>query len=112
MNRSILMLMCIALLAPPVWANDADKNLLDWQLRRLLQPLPREVAKENAGQIYIYDGLTDKAVERALDSQFSRIQYMMFVGTIKTDEKGNAIIDPVTGQMQLDSSGCVSPAAE
>jgi len=111
MNPSILILLWTALLAQPAWASNTNKNLHDWQLTRLLQPHPREVARENAGQVYIYDGLTDKEVERALDTQFSRIQNMMFVGTVKTDTKGSAIVDPVTGQVQRDSSGCGSDAA-
>ena len=89
---------------------DADKALHDWQVRRLTQPLPQELAKERSGSVYIYDGLTDREVDAALDHQFGRIQYMMFVGTKKTDEQGRLKRDSVTGQVMQESGGCDSSA--
>ncbi|NWG39463.1 MAG: hypothetical protein HXY27_05805 [Hydrogenophilaceae bacterium] len=94
----------MAVLAAPVIAggeNAAQTNLHQWQLRRLNQPTERERAQEIAGGIYIYDGLTDKEVDHALDRHFDRIENMMFMGTIKTlptgdiqrDEKGNAVTE-------------------
>jgi hypothetical protein len=37
--------------------------------------------------VYLYDGLTEREVDSALDTQFPRIQNMTFVGTAKTDER-------------------------
>ena len=89
---------------------DADKALHDWQLRRLTQPLPQELAKERSGSVYIYDGLKDREVDVALTSHFERIQYMMFVGTKKTDEQGNLKLDSATGQVMQESGGCGTSA--
>jgi hypothetical protein len=89
---------------------DADKALHDWQVRRLTQPLTQELAKERSGSVYIYDGLTDREVDAALTSHFERIQYMMFVGTKKTDKQGNLKLDSATGRAMQESGGCSSSA--
>lgn len=85
---------------------DPDQALHDWQVRRLMQPLPQEIEKEKSGSVYIYDGLTDREVDMALSAQFNRIQHMMFVGTKKTDASGRVQVDATTGQVQQESSGC------
>lgn len=89
-------------------AQDPDQALHDWQLRRLMQPLPFERAKEQRGSVYIYDGLTEQEVEAALGLHFDRIQYMMFVGTVKTDASGEPLRD-AGGQPVQESGGCSSP---
>lgn len=61
-------------------AGGPDQALHDWQLRRLMDPLPHELKKERAGGVYICDGLTEREVDRALDAHFDRIQHMMFMG--------------------------------
>ena len=85
---------------------DPDKALHDWQVQRLMEPLPRDLEKERKGRVYIYDGLTEREVDTALDTQFPRIQNMMFVGTVKTDTSGKALQDPVSGQSIQESGGC------
>lgn len=79
-------------------AQDPDQALHDWQLRRLMQPLPHELEKERSGSVYIYDGLTEPEVETALNAHFDRIQHMMFMGTVKTDGSGQPLRDSATGQ--------------
>lgn len=59
---------------------DPDKALHDWQVRRLMDPSPQELETERMGNVYIYDGLTELEVDTALNTHFSRIQHMMFVG--------------------------------
>ena len=107
-----MVLGALAAASLPVQAADQgpDKGLHDWQLRRLTQPLPQELAKERSGSVYVYDGLNDREVDAALDSQFNRIQYMMFVGTKKTDERGRVKQDPATGRVMQESGGCSSSA--
>jgi hypothetical protein len=90
-------------------AQDPDQALHDWQVRRLMQPLPHELIKERSGSVYIYDGLTEREVETALDTNFNRIQYMMFVGTVKTDASGQPLLDTSTGQVVQESGGCSNP---
>jgi hypothetical protein len=38
----------------------------------------------------IYDGLTDRDVERAFDEQFDRLEHMMFIRVVVTDDSGKA----------------------
>jgi hypothetical protein len=86
-------------------SDDAQANLQQWQLRRLNQPSERELAQEQEGKVYVYDGLTDRQVDRALDANFPRIEHMMFIGTVKTDAKGEALKDD-QGHAVAESPGC------
>jgi hypothetical protein len=85
---------------------DTDKALHDWQVRRLMEPSPSELETERKGSVYIYDGLTDREVETALDAHFGRIQYMMFVGTVKTGKAAEPSQHDDPGQPIQESSGC------
>lgn len=87
-------------------AKDMDLALHDWQVRRLMQPSPRELKDEALGKVSIYDGLTDREVEQALNGHFNRIEFMMFMGTIKTDERGQVLKDAETGEPLQESNGC------
>lgn len=98
----------MAVIAAPVHAgnDEAQANLQQWQLRRLNQPTDRERAQESAGGIYIYDGLTDRQVDNALDRHFDRIENMMFMGTVKTSPSGDAQRDE-RGNVATESGGCM-----
>jgi hypothetical protein len=85
---------------------DPDKGLHDWQVQRLMAPSPRAIEKEREGYVYIYDGLAEREVETALDTQFPRIQNMMFVGTVKTDTHGEPLQDAESGEPIQESGGC------
>ena len=83
-------------------ASDAARaNLEQWLLRRLNDPTARERAHERKGNVYIYDALTDRDVDLALNRHFERIEYMMFVGTRRTDPNGTA-----PGDGETESPGC------
>ena len=85
-------------------ANDAaEANLEQWLLWRLNDPTQRERAHEREGNVYIYDGLTDRDVDLALSRHFDRIEYMMFVGTRRTEPSGTA-----PGDGETESPGCGS----
>jgi hypothetical protein len=77
----------------------------DWQMRRLMQPSSAELAREARGEIVIYDGLTDAQVEAALSAHPARMRNMMFVGTIVTDEQGQALMND-GGMFVLQDDGC------
>lgn len=85
---------------------DPDKALHDWQVQRLMEPSPRDLEKEHKGYVYIYDGLTEQEVDTALDTQFARMQNMMFVGTVKTDTSGKPLQDAATGRSVQESGSC------
>ena len=93
---STIMLLCAA---RPVAAND-------WQEKLLFNPHDSQLKLEQRGRIMIYDGLTDKQIARVFDTQFDRIEAMMFVRTIMTNEEGNAIRDSETGQIIVEDDGC------
>lgn len=71
-----------------------------------MRPIPQELQDEHSGKVYIYDGLTDREVDQALDNHFQRIESMMFVGTVKTDEQGQPLIDTESGKPMQESGGC------
>lgn len=85
---------------------DPDKSLHDWQVQRLMAPSPRDLEKERKGSVYIYNGLTEREVDAALETQFPRIQNMMFVGTVKTDARGNPLQDAESGKYVQESPSC------
>jgi hypothetical protein len=65
----------------------------DWQLQRLLEPTPAHLNSERQGRVYIFDGLHESTVDRALDTQFGRIQNMMFVDVRHTADDGTEYFD-------------------
>lgn len=74
--------------------------------RRLFEPTSGELRAEAAGRIYIYEGLRDRDVERALEEEFKRVQNMMFIRVKPTDEGGNPAKDPITGAEYVQDDGC------
>ncbi len=89
----------------PVYA-DPPGEARDWQLHRLFQPSAEQQAAERGGRVTIYDGLHDVDVERALDSEFRRVQSMMFVRTVVTDGKGVPQRDESSGEVVVEDDDC------
>ena len=54
----------------------------------------------------IYEGLRDIDIQRAMDEEFGRVENMMFIRTIKTDETGKTARDPETGVAVTSDDGC------
>lgn len=65
----------------------------DWQERRLLAPTANQQRMEQQGRVYIYDGLHEETVDRALDTEFDRVQNMMFIGVKRTTVDGGVSAD-------------------
>ncbi len=84
-------LFILVLLVIPSLAGQAAAA--DWQTRRLLEPSATQQHAETRGSVYIYDGLHEDTVDRALDGQFGRIQNMMFVGVRHTTVAGDEFAD-------------------
>jgi hypothetical protein len=76
------------------------------ELRRLFEPSGAELAEEARGRIHIYEGLRDTDVQRALDEAFDRVENMMFIRTIKTDDRGEVQRDPDSGAVEIEDDGC------
>jgi hypothetical protein len=105
--RALLCVTGLGFLAPSqASAEDADSGVAAIEMRRLLQPTPAELAQEQKGRIYIYDGLRAVDIENAMDTAFDRIENMMFIRVRKTDEQGKTLRDPATGEPQFEDDGC------
>lgn len=102
--RALIHPSLVAFSCVTVTAAAADVSEID--LRRLFEPSISERAAEGKGEIYIYEGLRDIDVQRAMDEQFDRVENMMFIRTIKTDETGKTARDPKTGAAVTSDDGC------
>ncbi len=78
----------------------------DFQRNALFQPSERQLEREASGSVFIYDGLTDREVDIAMDQQPERIKAMMFVRTKTTDVNGELARDPKTGDVVAEDDGC------
>ena len=89
-------------------AGAADPVVVDdeWQIRRLMEPTAEKLEAERRGLVVIYDGLTDKTIERAMNEQFDRIESMMFIRTVVTDDEGDPMEDPDIGGLLTLNDGC------
>ena len=60
-----------------------ESAVYQWQIKRLMSPDDRTLAKEKSQSVvFIYENLKLSDVEKALDEHFSRMENMMFVGTL------------------------------
>jgi hypothetical protein len=82
----------------PAEAGSSYVGSEEWQMRRLLEPTPVERAEEAAGRIFIYDGLSRAEIDAALDTEFERMENMMFIRVKK--EK------PAGGPVAYEDDGC------
>jgi hypothetical protein len=86
--------------------DSADATYEAWQAKRLFQPTERQLHQERMGKIFIYDGLKETYVARALEEQFDRVGSMMFVNVVVTDAQGQPKADPESGEVVTQDDGC------
>jgi hypothetical protein len=82
-----------------VAADDRPPGFNEWQERRLLAPTPGEREREREGQVFIYDGMENSRVQRALDLNFDRIENMMFTRVHHPAPSG-------AGPVYVEEDGC------
>lgn len=103
-NNVLLILAMSAVFSHSTLADDDSQ--LNWQLGLLFNPGDHQYEMERRGRVFIYDGLRDSVIEQALDEQFNRIEGMMFVNTVLTDDHGAPLTDPVTGEFLVENDSC------
>jgi hypothetical protein len=105
--RLLALLMVSTLGGVPAATANADSSPVKrWQMARLLEPTQADLRAEAKGRVMIYDGLTDRDVERAFDEQFDRLEHMMFIRVVVTDDSGKARRSE-TGEVVTESDdGC------
>lgn len=89
----------------PVQAALSGPTGNEWQLKRLFAPTQRQLTQEAKGKVFIYYGLRDVDIERAMREEFNRVQNMMFAGTIITNE-GEPKKDVASGDWLREDDGC------
>lgn len=108
---SVITTLFLVLIAGSIQAEESldDLAMLDtadkWQVNRLFEPTNYQRKKEFQGQIMIYDGLRDTTVKEALNTNFDRIENMMFTRVIVTDESGEPELD-AAGNVIIEDDGC------
>ena len=81
-------------------------DMYEIEKRRLFSPTTAERASQDRGQVYIYDGLRDVDIGRAIDEHFGRVEHMMFIRVKITDDRGKPAKDPSTGAAVINDDDC------
>lgn len=90
-----------------VCADDFNNNSMqEWNLKRLLHPSKQQLAMEHKHKVFLYMGMKDVDVDRAMDMYFNRIESMMIAGIIRTDKSGRVMRDPNTGEVLTEDDSC------
>ena len=107
-NKATACISCItiAILTSTSAVAAGNEKIDSYQQNALFQPSNGQLVRESQGLVYIYDGLTDKTIDKAMDDQPARIKSMMFVNTKLTDENGNLLRDTETGEILVEDDDC------
>jgi len=103
-NNALFILAVSSVFSQSTLAGDDPQQ--SWQLSLLFNPGDHQHEMERSGRVFIYDGLRDTVIEQALDEQYDRIEGMMFVNTVVTDDNGVPLTDPETGELVVEDDGC------
>lgn len=93
MSKILRILLYIAALSLLVFRDAYSGEVDDWQMMQLMDPTRTMLLAEANGRINIYDGMPAEVVNRALDTQFDRIDSMMFTRIRHSTEKGEVVED-------------------
>jgi hypothetical protein len=84
----------------------ADDMDYQWQMQPLFSPTQQQMQLEDQGNVIIYRGVKSIDIALAMDRYFDRIDNMMFVNTVQTDDDGEPVVDTTTGEPVVDDDGC------
>jgi len=92
-NTRLIAVLAIALGVHTNYLLAADDISDNYDQNVLINPSEAVLLAEARGRVMIYDGLEHRVVDQALDTQFKRIDNMMFVRTRETLPDGSVEID-------------------
>lgn len=89
----LLLLIAAILSSATAPVRAADDRFSAYQQKVLFAPGESVRKAEAGGRVTIYDGVDEQQVEAAMDTQFERIEHMMFVRMRRSSEDGPASYD-------------------
>ena len=89
-RKTLISMLALSAIATSASAGTSLENYYE---NLLTNPDEHVLLAENRGRVTIYDGLDSRLVDSALDSQFDRIDSMMFVRTRVVLADGTEEID-------------------
>lgn len=91
--HGVLLTVAVTALTRTFSASVASQSGDSYSSNILRNPSPPVLLAESRGRVTVYDGLDNQVVEEALDTQFNRIQSMMFVNTRYQEVDGSVTED-------------------
>jgi hypothetical protein len=71
-----------------------ESKIYQIQKKRLFSPAKVvRKAEELRQSVFIYDGMKEGDIEKAMEEQFDRVENMMFVRTLVTNEEGEEEVE-------------------
>lgn len=107
-SRFFLSVFVFSLCALPVIAEENDPFDLvqeSQQMKSIFNPSTSQLEKESEQKVFMYAGLTDVDVERAMDENFDRIETFMFTQVVVTDASGQPERDEL-GHIVMEDDDC------
>jgi hypothetical protein len=102
-SLSIIVIAGLLLCSATMASQGEDVELIyEFQYDQLMDPSAEQLRLEREGYVFIYDGLKESDIQVALDRHQDRMASMMFINVVWTDEAGNPVVDPDTGQPLVD----------
>ena len=98
--RILFGLLLASVLTPLSMAAGADDS---FQHNALFNPSQSQLRAEARGRVMIYDRLDNDVVERALDTQFERIEHMMFTRIPQAEPDAD---DDDDDEVTVEDDGC------
>jgi hypothetical protein len=83
-----------------------SRAVQEWQRERIFDPSANVIQQESAGRVFIFEGMLASDIDKAMQTQFDRIDSMMFIRTIPTDDNGQPKKNPSTGKVLVLDDDC------
>lgn len=104
-KRKVISITIVGLLSCSAAIASQGENvdlMYEFQYDQLMDPSEEQRQLEKEGHVFIYEGLKESDIQTALDKHQDRMASMMFINVVWTDEAGNPLVDPDSGQPLVD----------